>query len=135
MSKRNYVLIAAVLPLIAAKVIEVAVTLNSWAHYVTLMAEIGLPFTPTMRLAFAGFWALALVILALDLWRKRAWARWWAAPLLTLYGATHWLWQALFVRAEFDRGRLGFQATITLVVLLPVWVIAWRRGWLRRDGW
>lgn len=134
MNKRNYALIVTLLPLIAAKFIEVAVTLGSRSQYAALMSEAGLPFTPTTRLAFAGFWALALVILMFDLWRMQAWARWWAAPLLTLYGAAHWLWQALFVRAEFDRGRLGFQAAITLALLLPVWVIAWRRGWLRRDG-
>jgi hypothetical protein len=126
----TFLLVVALIALFAAKCIEIAITLREAATY----AALAVPLSPTVRLAFAGFWALALAILAFDLIRRRGWARWWAAPLFTLYAASHWAWQALFFRADYDRGRLPFQAALSVVLLLPVWWMVWRRGWLRRSA-
>ncbi|MFN8420166.1 MAG: hypothetical protein U0528_13135 [Anaerolineae bacterium] len=116
-------LFGVVLALIAAKGIEVVGTLRETALY----QEFALPFSPTVRIAFAGFWLIALLFLMIGLWRRLTWAYRWCAPLLTLYAISHMLWQLLFFRADFDRGRLLFQIGISVVLLIPLWLWVWTR--------
>lgn len=92
-----------------------------------------LPFSLTLRVAFTGFWAIALFWLAIGAWRHQRRVLFWIGPLLTLYALFGFLWMLLFVRSSYDRGRYGFEIAITAIVLLPIWWLALRRRWLRRQ--
>lgn len=96
------------------------------------ISALRIPFPLVARLALAGLWALAVSALMAGLARRREWAFRQSAPLLTVYGASQWLWQALFTRADFDRGRLPYLLLISVLLLIPVWWLTLRRGWLRR---
>jgi hypothetical protein len=84
------------------------------------------------RLALAGLWMLLCATLLAGLLRRVPWAFRQCAPLLTVYGLSQWIWQLLFARADFDQGRLPFLLLATLLLLVPVWWLTLRRGWLRR---
>ena len=123
-------LIAAVLTLAAANILDVWETLTDAPLY----ADYPLPFPIILKVVYAGIWAIILLILAVNLLRRRTLALRWTAPLLTLYGLFGLIGQAAFVRADYGRGRLPFQIALTVIVLLPVWWVAIRRGWLNGEG-
>lgn len=98
-----------------------------------LYPALDLPFALITRLAVAGLWSALFIFLLLDLIRKRAWAFRWAAPLVTAYAAARLLWLAVLARSDYDQGRIGAQLILSLIALGPVWYIALRGGWLRRE--
>jgi hypothetical protein len=114
----------ALIGLIGAKAIELVVTLSSNPD--------GLPFLPIVRVIFAGGWLVALLVIGVALWRRQRCAFRWIVPLLNLYALTHVLWQLLFFRSDFDRGRLPFQIVISALLVLPLWAIGWQRRWFGR---
>ena len=116
------------LGLISAKSIEIAVTLSN----ISALADLPLPFSVIVRIAFAGSWLVMLTVCVVALFRQSPWAVRWIVPVISLYALTHVLWQLLFFRSDFDRGRLGFQIVISVLLLLPLWAVAWQRGWLKR---
>ena|SRR5260221_8535760 len=91
-----------------------------------------LPFSLTARVVFTGLWALVLLFLAIGSWWRNRQALFWIGPLITLYATSGLVWMFLFARADYDRGRFGFQIVVTVVFLIPVWWVVVRRGWLRR---
>lgn len=111
-------LLAIILTLIAANLIEVAGTLAIAPQYAALQ----LPFPATLRIVIAGGWTIALAVLLFRLIRHDPKALHWTAPILTLYALTGLVWLLLFARADYDRGRIGFQLVLAVVTLLPVWL-------------
>ncbi|MCC7447925.1 MAG: hypothetical protein IT324_10940 [Anaerolineae bacterium] len=111
-------LLAIVLVLIAANLLEVAGTLAIMPQY----AVLPVPFPAALRMVIAGGWAIVLTVLLLRLFRRDARALNWTAPILTLYALTGLVWLILFARADYDRGRIGFQMVLAIVTLLPVWL-------------
>lgn len=120
-------LLIGILIVIASNVLDMIGTANSASQY--SLADV--PFSPTLKIALSMFWIVTFALLALDLWRGRLWAFRWAAILLTAYGVINLLWFAIFVRADYGRGRLPFLALATVILLAPVWWLTLRRGWLR----
>lgn len=119
----------ALLVLVAANTIEIVVTMSTNA----VLDSLPLPFSPAARVIFAGTWVTVLLIYGVALWLQRRWAFRWIVPVLNLYALTHVVWQILFFRSDFDRGRLPFQIVIAALLVLPLWAIAWQRGWLTRS--
>jgi hypothetical protein len=122
-------LMALILALVAANMLDVRATLTDAAQY----SAFQLPFPPGLKVVYALLWIAVLLALATNLLRRRAWAFRWVAPLLTLYGIVGLIGQAVFVRSDYGRARLPFQFALTAILLLPVWWLAIRRRWLRLD--
>jgi hypothetical protein len=120
-------LLIGILIVIASNMLDVIGTVNNAPQY--SVADVS--FSPTVKIALSVFWIVMFTLMALDLWRARRWAFRWAAILLTAYGAFNLMWFAIFVRADYGRGRLPFLALATLLLLVPVWWFTLRRAWLR----
>lgn len=89
---------------------------------------LGVSYPPLLRAALALGWGGGVLALAIGLARRRRWAWRWALPLLSNYGACGVLWMSVYARSSFDRGRIAFQAVLTLILLaLLAWVLRWRR--------
>jgi hypothetical protein len=123
-------LMALILALVAANVLDVRETLTDAAQY----SAFQLPFPPGLKVVYALFWIVVLLALAVNLLRRRVWAFRWSAQLLTLYGIVGLIGQVAFVRSDYGRGRLPFQFALTAILLLPVWWLAIRQRWLRPDA-
>lgn len=80
-------------------------------------------YPPIVRAITAGVWAIAWGWAAL----RRPLTLKMVAPLLTAYGMWSVLWLLIFVRSDYDRGRVAFQAAFTVLLLIPVWAAYWRR--------
>lgn len=85
-------------------------------------------YPPLLRAALALIWAALLLVLAAALARRRPWARRWTLVILSNYGAFGVLWMLLFARTDFARGRIGFQAVVTVLLLIVAGaILRWRR--------
>lgn len=85
-------------------------------------------YPPLLRAALAVVWAVLLLGLAVALACRRTWARRWTLVILSNYGAFGVLWMLLFARTDFARGRIGFQAVVTVLLLvLAGAALRWRR--------
>ena len=124
-------LLALILALIAASAVDAVATLRSLPEY----QPIGVPFSPVVKAAIAAAWVVVLIGLTLGLLRRRPTAFAWAAPALTIYALAGLLWEITFVQSDYGRGRLGFVALLTVIVLAPVWWNAARKRWLARESW
>jgi hypothetical protein len=120
--------LAMILVVIAAHTIDAVGTLANLPLY----QSVALPFSPLVKAAIAAIWAILLLVLFVGLLRRRPVAFGLAALLLTVDALAGLLWEIAFVQADYGRGRLGFQAVLTVIILAPVWWLALRRGWLRR---
>ncbi len=107
--------------------------------YLALVNVIGLVQVPTavkdvvvsypawLRAGTSLLWAIGFAALAVGLLRRSAFGLKWFAPLLTVYGGWEVLWLAVFARADFDRGRIGFQLALTGLVLAVIWALRLRQ--------
>jgi len=117
--------------LIIANVLTVT---GSWAN-TSMFGDLPLSYPPALRQIAALVWIGMFALLLFGLLRKsrRAYAA--AAPLISLYAAFGLLWLVVFAQADYDRRRVGFQALLSLVLLLPLWWVALRNGYVfRRRG-
>jgi hypothetical protein len=90
--------------------------------------DLGVSYPPLLRAGLALAWGVALLVVAGGLFRRRRWARRWTLIVLSNYGAFNVLWLVIFARSDFSRGRLAFEALLTLaLVTLAGWVLRWRR--------
>jgi membrane associated rhomboid family serine protease len=121
-------LLAGIGALIVVNLLDAIGTLDVVPQYQAL----AIAFSPVLKMAVAGAWAAVLAALIIDLLRRRRWAFRWAGPMLTAYALAGLAWQLLFARSDYGRGRLGFQALVAAVALIPVWWIVIRRRWLQR---
>jgi hypothetical protein len=121
--------LAFLLIVIAAHAIDAIGTLASMPLYQTL----ALPFSPVVKATIATIWTILLIVLFVGLLRKHRLAFAVAAPLLTVDAVAGLLWEIAFVQADYGRGRLGFQALLTVIILAPMWWLAVRRRWLARN--
>jgi hypothetical protein len=96
------------------------------AQSIPAQLALGVSFPPGARLAVNIGWTVLFVILVLRLWQHPRVTIRFVPPVLTLYGVINILWLVLFARSNFDRGRIGFQAVATVLLLLPLW-------WICRD--
>jgi hypothetical protein len=96
-----------------------------------ITGALSLPYPTTLRamlmLAFTLLFA-ALFLGLLARWQKAYASMPWA---VAAYAMGQWLFGALFAQADYDRGRLGIQALVTLFVLIPVFYLAHRKSWWR----
>lgn len=102
----------------------------AWEHLARAgdYRALGVSYPPLLRAGFALAWAAALGWLALGLARRRRWARRWSLVILSNYGAFGVLWLVIYARSDYDRGRIGFQAILTALLLaLLAWSLRWRR--------
>jgi hypothetical protein len=94
----------------------------------THLRALGVSYPPLLRAGLALGWAALLLALAAGLARRRRWARRWAWLILSNYGAFGVLWMMLYAASDFGRGRIAFQAALTVVLVgLALWVLRWRR--------
>ncbi len=122
--------LALMLFVIVAHALDAAETLANMPQY----QAVTLPFSPAAKAAFSAIWSILLTVLFVGLLRRRRAAFAWAAPLLTIVALAGLLWEIVFVRADYGRSRLGFQAFLTVIVLAPVWWLAVRGRWLTREA-
>jgi hypothetical protein len=122
-------LLVVILALITANGIDAFATLTRLPDY----QQIGVPVSPLVKGAAAAAWAVVLLGLLLGLIRHRPAAFVWAAPLLTIHAVTGLLWEIIFVRSDYGRGRLVFAALLTVIVLAPVWWTTARKRWFARE--
>ncbi|HML24135.1 MAG TPA: hypothetical protein PKD09_20950 [Aggregatilinea sp.] len=80
-------------------------------------------YPPLLRAALALVWAVLLLAFAAGLIRCRPWARRWSLILLSNYGAFGVLWMVVYARTDFARGRIGFQAAVTVLLLVLAGVV------------
>lgn len=106
--------------LIAVNLINLIQTAGDAAYLYTL----GLAYPVLLRVVVSGVWVAVFGWLLVRVIRgdRRAWR--WVAPALTVYGASGVVWLLVFAQSDFGRGRIGFQAMLTVILLVPVW-------WLR----
>jgi len=89
---------------------------------------LGVSYPPLLRAGFALVWAVVLGALALELARRRRWARRWILVVLSNYGAFGVLWLVIYARSDFDQERIAFHAVLTAVlILLAAWIMRWQR--------
>lgn len=95
-------------------------------------ARFSLPFTLWLRAFVSGSWAVVFAACIRGLLRRRQWAHTAIAPLVTVFALTNWLWLAVLARADYDQGRLSFQAITSLLLVLPLWWVSLRNRRLAR---
>ena len=94
------------------------------AHY----RDLGVSYPPLLRAALALFWGVAWLTFARGLALRKNWARRWLVIFTSNYGAFGVLWMIGFADSDFGRGRIAFQAAITvLLVALAAWALRWQR--------
>lgn len=96
-----------------------------------LYGLIGVSLPLPVRLGWNLFCALVFSLIGLGVWRSRRRALRLIAPAVTGYALINGLILLLFSRAEYDQGRLFFQVVFSLVVLIPLWWVALRKGWMQ----
>ncbi|WP_162909469.1 hypothetical protein [Aggregatilinea lenta] len=79
---------------------------------------LAISYPPLLRAVLALVWAGLLLALAVGMAGRRRWARRWSLMLLSNYGAFGVLWMVVFARTDFARGRIGFQAAATVLLLV-----------------
>lgn len=90
--------------------------------------DLGVSYPPWLRAITALGWGVLLIAAGIGLARRRRWARRWWWIMLSNYGAFNVLWLIVFAESDFSRGRVVFQAVLTVVLLALVAGIArWRR--------
>lgn len=92
------------------------------------VSTLGVSYPPLLRIVTALGWIMVFGTLALGMVRGRPGVRRQVAPLLTLYGAWSVSWLLVFARSEYAHGRIAFQGTLTVVLLLPFWWLHWRHA-------
>lgn len=88
---------------------------------------LGVAYPPALRLFGNVVWALVFAGLIVAMYRRPRRAIRWTAPLLSIYGALNVFSLLLFARTNFDRGRIPFQALLTVILLLPIWWLGRKR--------
>ena len=96
-------------------------TLRALPLTVPLVVLVGVPL----------LWSGVVAALCLSLWarQRRAWRLF--APLLSAYALSR-LALALLSQTDYDQGRFGAQAAITVLFISAVWWYVWRKGGLGR---
>jgi tryptophan-rich sensory protein len=115
--------------LILASLYSLGGTLASDQHYESL----DLPFSSTARIALSLVWLLSFAALLIGALLNKRLTFALIAPLLTIYGVFNLIWSIRFVQSDYGRGALGFQALITIALLVPIWWLAFRRHWFFRS--
>jgi hypothetical protein len=92
-----------------------------------LYAMVNPAFPALLRAALVIWWIVSLGIVLIGLLRRRLWALTCLGPLLTLYVALGLLEGALFARSDYDRGGVGFQIVVSVILLAPIWWVGLRR--------
>ncbi len=90
--------------------------------------DLGVSYPPELRALLAMAWCALLAALAVGLFRRKRWARRWILVILSNYGAFGVLWLVIFAQSDYSRGRIGFQAALTaLLLVILAWMLRWRR--------
>jgi len=85
-------------------------------------------YPPLLRTALALGWGAAFVLLGVALARRNRWVWRWGWLLVCNYGAFSVLWMIVFAESDYSRGRIGFHAVLTAILVgLAVWIMRWRR--------
>ena len=113
----------AVLLLAVTNLTGVFVAVRRWPVYEAL--DLSLPLWALT--AFRAAWGLAWLALAWGLWRVSPWARGGMFVALPLYLLLVLGQQAVFVRGDYERGRLPFLAAISVLSMALVAFILTRR--------
>lgn len=95
-------------------------------------AGLDIPFAPGVKIVGAALWTVVLTALLVGLLRQRRWAFMSAGPVLTAHSIGGLLWAFAFFRADYARGILPFQTVAAVILLIPIWWVALRGGWMRR---
>jgi uncharacterized membrane protein (DUF2068 family) len=97
-----------------------AYTLSQWP----LLASLDLPTPLALSVVLGGLWGGILLAAAWGLWRLRAWGRRLTLIAFPIYQAWVVIWQFVFARADYARGRLLFvvvaSLALTAVVVWPL---------------
>lgn len=90
--------------------------------------DLGVSYPPLLRAACALAWGAALITFGAGMAWRRQWARRWILVLLSNYGVFGVLWMVVFAASDFGRGRIAFQAVLTVALLaVCAWVLRRRR--------
>jgi hypothetical protein len=87
----------------------------------------GVSFPVHLDVLLSLVWGVILLAVWWGLWRLRPWARRAALIVLPAYAAFSLAWLAIFVRADYDRGRLPFAALAALVGVALIALVLNRR--------
>ncbi len=115
--------------LLAMAVLVLAVV-NLWRVPYTiqhreLLGSLSLPFPLALHAALGGIWGMGWLVAAWGLWRLKEWARRATLVLVPIYQAYTLIWQAIFARSDYQRGRWPFTiAAAVLVTALFLWILA-----------
>jgi hypothetical protein len=90
--------------------------------------DLGVSYPSVLRAALALSWGVPLLALGIGVLWRQDWTRRWWLILLSNYGAFNVLWLLVFAESDFSRGRVAFQAVVTVALLgLSAVILRWRR--------
>jgi len=96
-----------------------------------LYGLIGVSLPLPVRLGWNLLCALSFTLIGAGALRSGRRALRLIAPAVTGYALVNALILILFSRAEYDQGRMFFQVALSLLVLIPLWWVALRKGWMQ----
>jgi hypothetical protein len=91
-------------------------------------------FSPVLRIVVSGLWVIVFCALLRGLALRQPLAFMWIVPVMSLYGMANLAGSIVFARSDYSRGQVGFQVIGTVIVLLPLWWIALRGGWMKQQA-
>ena len=105
----------------------------AWDHVLHASAyrDLGVGYPPLLRGMFGAGWGVLWLGFGAGFVRRRCWAWRWILLLASNYGAFGVLWMVAFAASDFGRGRILFQAALTVVLLLALG-LSLRWGRVRR---
>lgn len=107
-----------------ANAARVWVYLSEWSFW----AGFDAPFAPSVRLSMSIVWALVLISMAIALWLRLDWARRAALVGVPLYIVVDMVWNIVFARGDYERGRTLFLiAQAAVGIGLTVWLLTRNR--------
>ncbi len=106
----------AVFSLSAASFASLVVGLARWQIFV----DLGLSLPLWLLMASGGVWGLVWLVVTWGLWRLLSWARRTTIICLIVYQVMMIGQQVLFMRGDYERDRLPFVISITILVIALV---------------
>jgi hypothetical protein len=121
----------ALVTLLAA--VNVATIIGALINLQIAAAVPSVSVSPLAQLAFGGVWLVIFVWLLYGMQRRMLRVCAAVAPVLTSYALIGLAWNLVLTRSTYSRETFGFDALISVLILLAVWWTEQRHGWLR--GW
>lgn len=115
--------------------------LIQWTRAVTLLlrrdflAQFSLSIPLPYAIGSAVLWGALLGLAAFGLVRLAGWSRILTLVAVTALQAQTWLDRWLFARSDYAQTSIGFDLSVTMVILILTWgIVGWQRKQFKRIG-